>query len=232
MMGNAAGISIAPPATATRAEQQLQQRPSRPYRDLPEAPMTNGRSQTIGNLRKRFNLKRWLIMVGGGATIGGLAFGLVLRFSAHRSPVGASMFDADQGFPNRTWDGTLTPEDPGDSPIEESNSGIPARPGSKATPEKAPFEPEPTNAFDAAPILEAAPVEPLTADRSETIVPPVEPEPIAPKARSTDRPPIITDRPKAAPQSKPDRAAPKALDRAADPVAPRDREATPSPTPP
>jgi eukaryotic-like serine/threonine-protein kinase len=78
------------------AEQQLRQRPLRPYAQLPLPTSPSP-------------LKKMLVMTGGIAAALGLSFGLALRFTAARSPGGASLFHAEQTFPNREWQGTLTP---------------------------------------------------------------------------------------------------------------------------
>ncbi len=67
---------------------------------------------------------RSLKLTAGIAAIGGLVFGLVLRFHAAQRP-GASLFHMGQSFPAREWKGTLTPPTEGlaDIPIEAPGSG-------------------------------------------------------------------------------------------------------------
>ncbi len=89
------------------------------------------------------NRRRMLVMTGCiAATIGG-SFGLALRFSAARSPDGGSMFHAGQSFPDRQWQGTLTPNDGGDAPIEATPEKPPEKPSEKPNAEAPAFNADP-----------------------------------------------------------------------------------------
>ncbi len=141
----AAGMSIAPPQVSP-TEYEIPPRSPRPYATRPPSPLTDRPSATRAPARG-FKLKRWLMLTGGIAAIGGVTFGLVLRFSAQQSPVGGSLFDAEQTFPNRPWDGTLTPSNPDNAPIEDSTSGLPPPPTRNPPPKL-------NQAFDPAPMIE------------------------------------------------------------------------------
>ncbi len=143
----AAAMSIAPPQVSPAAY-EIPPRSPRPAATRPPSPLTDRQLETSAP-SPSFKLKRWLMLTGGVAAIGGVSFGLVLRFSAQRSPVGGSLFDAEQTFPNRPWDGTLTPSSPDNPPIEDSTSGLPPRP-------TRPAPPKPNQAFDPAPMIAPA----------------------------------------------------------------------------
>jgi eukaryotic-like serine/threonine-protein kinase len=180
------------PASPSRAEQQveqqLQQRPVRPYPNLPPRPLTTA------------VWKKMLVLTGGIAAAIGVSFGLALRFSAARSPQGGSMFHAEQAFPQRDWKGTLTPEDKGDGPIEESLANPPAPTLEPAS--ESPFSPEPMiespppAASPSAASPEAiVPDAAMTNGRSETIATPKKVDrrenaaPPIPDAAATEPPP-------------------------------------------
>ncbi|MBE9032618.1 protein kinase [filamentous cyanobacterium LEGE 11480] len=174
----AAGMSIAPPKSS-QADQQLQQRPIRPYPQLP--PQASP---------QRFTLKRVLIAGTLLATIGGVAFGLVLRFSAKQTPVGGGFFEADQSFPNRKWEGSLAPSGFEDAPIENSTNAIPPRRNRTEAPADRPPEPE---TFDREPIIntprrEPEPTQPIRPRRNR-------------QPNSEDAAPAITDAPIESPES-------------------------------
>ncbi len=165
----AAGMSIAPPQVSPTAY-EIPARSPRPYATRPPSPLTDRQSATIARSRS-FKLKRWLMLTGSVAAIGGVTFGLVLRFSAQRSPVGGSLFDAEQTFPNRAWEGTLAPSNTDNAPIEESSSGLPPRP----TPPKL------NQAFDAAPMIEPVPTQVSPARFPDRKLTPTRPrDPITP----------------------------------------------------
>ncbi len=107
-------VPAAPSRAEQQLEQQLQQRPVRPYNTLPPRNST------------AINWKKMLLVTASFAATIGVSFGLALRFSAARSPQGASIFHAEQAFPPRSWVGTLAPTDKGDAPIEESLANPPA----------------------------------------------------------------------------------------------------------
>lgn len=155
--------SIAPPKADPRDLPTTG--PNRPYATLPPQPPKRW---------WQWSLKQLLLGIAAIATASGITFGLALRFNAMRSPVGGSMFDAEQRFPSRNWEGSLTPSNFGDAPIE-----TPTAPNGNPPPEK-PNEPESKTAeptepqsFDAAPMTDDRPA------NSGIAPPPSEPE--APK---------------------------------------------------
>jgi hypothetical protein len=165
--------------------------------------------------RSWWTLQRLLVLSAILAAVGGILFGLLLRFSAPRTLVvkgGGGIFNSAQSFPDREWEGTLVPEELGDAPVE---SPIPSRSAGAMNEQPA-----------AAPILAPAPV--LQVPRTEK---PAIPDPL--ELPVDRRPAPLPDVPTTAPS--PALNPPDVRDVPADPAppaAPIDVSPTVAPAPP
>ena len=123
-----------PPATPIHPIQRVESRPT-PH-PAKHSPFTIHHSPFRSILPPMRSIKR----TAGIAAIGGILFGLVLRFHAAQRP-GASLFHTGQSFPTRDWKGTIDP--PNDNldniPIEA--------PGSRPTSSRS-AEPNPAPALE------------------------------------------------------------------------------------
>lgn len=135
-----------------------------------------------------FTFKRLLILCSIFAALGGVTFGLLLRFSTPRSSTGVSggggLFNPEQSFPTRQWEGTLDPIELDSAPLVEA-APINASPPRFSDEVPAVFQPRDSSSAIETPRPErsptAEPVEPNT-DRL-----PSRPDDLAAPAPVSDR---------------------------------------------
>ncbi len=165
-------------------------RPPSPPRQ-PESTPTNAiTADQAADSGQWFTFKRLLILCGIFAALGGVTFGLFLRLSTPRSPAGVSggggLFNAEQSFPTRQWEGTLEPVELEFAPLVEAGP-------MDAPPARVDYDYDRPALFQ--PRDPVSPIDEPRSDQAETAAP-IEPDADRPSSLSDDvsQPAPLNDR--------------------------------------